>query len=1021
MSGGGEAPWARFTAEQRRAAFLIDRHVLASAGAGSGKTTVMAVRYVACLLDRLTPPDRVLALAFTVEAAGNLRARIDRTLRRVLRLGVFPKPGHDDEDPQLSEAERDHLRRALGDLPGAPITTVDGACLAWVREGSAELGRDPDTGPAEAVAWAALRGRAWQRLRREAGDELVPLIVRHGEHQVRSGLLAIADQAAALPAGAAVVAAADPYAELLRRRAAQLVALPAALAAAGLAPLPADRAGLCERLQELDGLRAAGKAKAAVQAVQDLLDFPACRKADGKRPGKEQRRRRGALLTLIEWDPALEADLAAEAQRVVRLVERFQGLMAEESAVAGVAGFSAIAAEALALLADPATARRLATRYRHVLLDEAQDLNRLQARLVEALLIDGGPRVFTVGDHRQSIFGFRHAAPEVFAGWEESLPRRGGTVAVLRENFRSHPGLVLAIKDLFGDPAFRPADIVPGRDAGTGMAVYAAWRVEAPADLADPQAHAVAEAIAASPRPPEEHAILLRSRTRMARYARALEQRGIPCDTDFPEGLIASQEVADIEAVLRLALAPGDRDALAVALGGPWGTADPNDKRLLVEALDGDPARALAETDLGPVVTQTRARAAAEGPGPAVRALAMDPRLTARYGELPLARRRLANLITLAEEEHRAGRTLDLAEFCQRLRERRAHGVDEAEASGAALGGRGVRLMTIHGAKGLEWPVVWLPELDRAHGSQDLRRAFLGLPDGDALRICVRPGPHDDGVSLAAELLADDVRLRQVAEEQRLFYVACTRAREELHLLAAKECAPPDARRLTAAPGGWISDAWMPLAVMATVAVARPTGIPLADRSVRNPLPFRATPAPWPLASVSELVESAIGTASVTSTGSEPWLRRLIGTTVHEAFARYGVGMAEGQAREALAPIAALIPGERLAALLVALTDPELIPGYWSAERLVEQPLIGERDGRIITAQIDLLLKRDGAWQLYDFKTGLAADAGSSAAQVRLYADLVAPLLEAPLAGLWLVDVEQRRLVSVPFAPPHRG
>ena len=139
-------PWSLFTAEQHRAAFLVDRHVLASAGAGSGKTTVMAVRYVACLLDGLVPPDRILALAFTVEAAGNLRARIDRTLRQVLRRGTFPKPGRaaeEEDDLQLTETERTHLRRALSDLPSAPITTVDGACLAWVREGAGQLGRDP--------------------------------------------------------------------------------------------------------------------------------------------------------------------------------------------------------------------------------------------------------------------------------------------------------------------------------------------------------------------------------------------------------------------------------------------------------------------------------------------------------------------------------------------------------------------------------------------------------------------------------------------------------------------------------------------------------------------------------------------------------------------------------------------------------------------------------------------------------------------------------------------------------------
>jgi ATP-dependent helicase/nuclease subunit A len=1015
-----DLPWARFTPEQRRAAFLVDRHVVASAGAGSGKTTVMAVRYVACLLADLTPPDRILALAFTVEAAGNLRARIDRTLRAVLRAGLFPKPHVDlDEDLALSAAERGHLRRCLAVLPGAPITTVDGACLAWVREGAAQLGRDPDRGPAEAVAWAELRVRAWRRLQREAAPELVALVARHGESQVRHALLAKMDQVGALPSGQAIAASDDAYAELLLRREPQLAALPAALQEAGLPRLPdpwTQRGAFCDLLRELDGKRATGKTKEQVQAVQDLLDFPVCRR-DGKRPGPEQRRRRGSLLTFTQWDPALDADLAVASQHLVQLIDRLRHHLAEESASAGVSGFNAISAEALALLRDPATARRLATRYRHVLLDEAQDLNRLQAQLVESMLLPDGPRVFTVGDHRQSIFGFRHAAPEVFAGWEQTLPDAGGTIAVLRENFRSHPGLVLGIKDFFASPEFRPADIEPGRDT-EGDAVLAAWQVVAPDDMDDPQAEYVAERIATSPLPPEAHAILLRSRTRMATYARALERRGVACDTDFPEGLIDSQEVADVEAVLRLALCPHDRDALAVAVGGPWGTADTQDKTALVEALSGPPEAALDHPDfatLVAVVARTRAQVAAEGPAAAVRALAMDARLTARYGELPLARRRLANLLSLAEEEQHAGRTLDLVDFCQRLRDRRAHGVDEAEASGAALGGRGVRLMTIHGSKGLEWPVVWLPELDRAHGSMDQRQAVLGLPRGDALQVAVKPGPHDEGVSLVAELLADDLRVRQVAEEKRLFYVACTRARDELHLVVEKVPTPPDERGLTSAPGGWVTIPWQPAPLDGTACTRRPAEA-VAPRQVAVAVAEIPAAELLPVVSVTDVVADVHGrTAPVAGQATEEWLRRLIGTTVHAAFATFGVGMSEIQARNCLADLEPLIPAERFAGLVAALTDSALIPGYWEGERLVEQPLIGERDGQVITAQPDLLLKRADGWHLYDFKTGMASSSESSVAQVRLYAELVRPLLDAPLVSGWLVDVERRRCVPVPL------
>lgn len=1015
-------PWSRFTPEQRRAAFLVDRHVLASAGAGSGKTTVMAVRYVACLLsrhgDELTSPDRILGLTFTTEAAGNLRARIDRTLREVLKRDCFPKPWlGSDEDLQLTATERSHLRRCLGELPSAPLTTVDGACLAWVCEGAALLGRDPDHAPAEDVRWAGIRARAWTRVRREAAVDLVPLIARYGEFSLRAAIIARADQAAALPSGKAVGLTSDPFPELLRRREAELHELPAALAAAGrkerVVLTPAD---LGELMLTLDSAQARGAAKEAMQYVQDLIALPCPRPADGSRHTKPQRRRRGSLASLIDWDVALEADLAADTARAGRVIAQYQELLTAEAAAAGAASFTGIEAEARQLLALPAFAGRLAQRYRHVLLDEAQDLNRLQASLIEAIQQadpEHGPRIFTVGDHRQSIFGFRHADPEIFAGWERTLAAGGGDVVVLAENFRSHPDLVRGFTTLFADPAFRPEAIRPGRTA-TAPAVLAAWQVSGAEDddQSELQAAFIAEQIATSERPVEEHVVLLRSRTRMLIYARALEARGIPCDTDFPEGLIAAQEVADVEAICRLALDPHDRNALAVALGGPWGTEDPQDKCLLVEALEHEPERALRETPLGEVVATFRAQARAEGPAPAIRALANDPRLTRRYGQLPLARRRLANLQTLADEEHRAGVTLDLAAFCERLRERRLHGVDEAEASGAGLGARGVRLMTIHGAKGLEWPVVWLPELHRKHNQRDLSAPLLAVPVGDELHLCCRPGTHDEGLSLRAELMTDDVRVRSVAEERRLFYVACTRAREELHFLAAEAVAPADYRGLTLAPGGWVTVPWTEVTVtLSEVSRWQARAVSVVPPSMSVVL-LPTVRAPLPVTSVTDLVATET-VPSLTEAGYDASIAQALGIAVHEALARNGVGMSRAQAEAALAGFMALLPPERHARLVAGLTDPALVPNYWAGERLIEQPLVAEREGGLVTAQIDLLVRDAAGWHLYDFKTGMAAEHAASVAQVRLYAELVSPLLDAPLIDAWLVDVERRQRIQV--------
>ena len=155
----------------------------------------------------------------------------------------------------------------------------------------------------------------------------------------------------------------------------------------------------------------------------------------------------------------------------------------------------------------------------------------------------------------------------------------------------------------------------------------------------------------------------------------------------------------------------------------------------MVTALERQPADgwayARSQSAIGAVVEATRVVLASEGVAAAIRALIRDERLTRRYGALPLARRRIANLARLAEEEQSAGTALDAPAFIARLAERRRLGVDGEEAAGEHLGSRGVRLMTIHQSKGLEWPVVFLPDLHRTFERRDFNQKAIGQVGDD--------------------------------------------------------------------------------------------------------------------------------------------------------------------------------------------------------------------------------------------------------------------------------------------------
>lgn len=1071
--------WRRFTDEQKRAAFLVDRPVIAAAGAGAGKTAVMAVRYVACLLSRageeVLLPERILAVSFTREAAANLRARIERTLRTVLHVKSFPRLTEGDGvvESELLPTDEEHLRRCLRELPAAPIATVDALCLQWVAEHAAILGRDPDLRPPEDLAWAQVREQAWGALVADEvatpGSDLLLLVEAYGAHTAQAIVQRLGGAASALPQPQLSALAGDAVELVCARRAALLDLLIDAVADAQRLPakgkvldavralpaeMPHDTVKRCAWLAALSDLSLAGvkddAIKEVIGTIQDTVDFPAQR-VDNKRPGKEERRAFASLAALASHDPKLEAVLGERAAAVARLAAAWLRKLDECAGRAHLAGFATVEAQALFLLADPAIRRRLGARYRHVLLDEAQDLNRLQGRLVEALMDGakaGSARLFVVGDHRQSIYGFRHAEPAIFAGWRVSIEDTGGIAATLAENFRSHPQLLTQVREVFAQDAltteFRPDEIRPGRAVedfqGRGGVVHR-WRVLASEGgqplvirantvaASEVQARHLATLVAgsiAAGRKAEHHAILLRTRGRMRLYAQALERAGIPYDTDFPGGLYDSQECHDIEAVLRLAVNPHDRQALAIALGGPWGAADPQDRTLMVESLEREPAagwaHACTHAPIGEVVAAVRAVLAGEGVASAIRTLIRDERLTRRYGALPLARRRLANLARLAEEEQAAGIALDAPDFIARLAERRRLGVDGEEAAGEHLGSRGVRLMTIHQSKGLEWPVVFLPDLHRPFERRDLSAKALAQVGDDGLLVACHPGDTDgdDAIGLKAGLIADHQRQRQQAEEARLFYVACTRAQEDLHaLIPETDPGGPLRDGSVKCPADWLVGAkltWddVTVAMDAPVVRAASTGGP----GTALPALVASSDHETPVVSVTALLDDHAAVRPVTDAMPSSLTRstaQALGIAIHAALAQHGPGMDEAVARAALVPFAASLPEERHRRLLTRLTDRDLLPGYWSATtRLIEQPVIGEQDGRIVLGVCDVLLQdAQGAWHLYDWKTGDAASADESHEQLRQYARLVSHFLSGQLASVSIVDVEAARVIPI--------
>jgi len=826
-----------FTSEQQTA---IDHPggLLLTANAGSGKTSVMAERFVLAARAEGGDVGRILAITFTEKAAAELKTRVRA---RFEQLG-------DDERARATE--------------GAWISTIHSFCARLLRTHALAAGIDP--------RFAVLDERAAERLAGAAFDAaLDELAAAHG----RAALALIA---AYRPAElrAAIV---ELHGELRSRGEEQPALPPAHPAPLGPAHsgLALARAQAAAELEVARDGKTVARAREVVAACAALLERP----LDPPPPYGEVAAlalpRNGAALAgsgCAAYRAALDAyaDACADHAAVPvhalldALLRGFSRRYAEAKHTASALDFEDLELRANRLLREHEPLRaRYAERFQHVMVDEFQDTNPLQLELLERI---AGERLFAVGDELQSIYGFRHADVRQFRARRAVLAERGQT-ATLATNFRSHRELLDAFNAAFAprfDASFVP--LVAGRtepehadprepDAPRvellvtdGAADWSEAGLVPPGTVPPAPLWRIAEAklLAArvralldAGRAPGDVVLLLRATGDLSTYERALVELGIPTYVIGGRGYWAQQQVRDLAAYLSVLANPRDGVALMTLLasplvglssdalvqlaaatraGGegrdPWWTLTGDDT--LLDRL-GEPDRERVETLRGwlPQERRTAARHGLE---------TLLDRVLARTGyDLTLLRmeggaRRMANVRKLMRlaREHEAQHGRDLRGFVDLVARLVAAATDprasedresEAPVEGEALDA--VRLMTIHRAKGLEFPVVCVADLGRESPSAGRDIVRVGRDGRVGIRLKTLDGSRPRA-ALAFRALGDE-RLRADAEEEaRLFYVAMTRAREHLILSGAARCETWPEARPGAAPLTWIGPAFVP-------------------------------------------------------------------------------------------------------------------------------------------------------------------------------------------------------------------
>jgi ATP-dependent helicase/nuclease subunit A len=1053
-------------------------HVWLSASAGTGKTQVLAARVFRLLL-RGVDPGAILCLTFTKAGAAEMAQRINGRLAAWVRM---PDPilarDLDALGESTSEALRARARTLFAKVLDAPggglrIQTIHGFCQGLLAAFPVEAGLTPGFRPLEAREEAGLAREALatmlsdaEREGRERPVEIVGrLSLRMGEGGAEAFLLACAR---ALPALEALPVGIQPW---LRRE----LGLPSG-------DIDEAIAEWCDAL-DLDAIariaaanRAWGTAtgQAAAATVQHWLDSEdraatLDELASVVLTGTGTQRK--ASKKLIDAEPDYEIlarDLGEACTDVLSMVQRasYCDLLADGLEVgrdyargyalakrrAGAVDFDDLIATTVALLDQPGIGEwvryKLDQATEHLLIDEAQDTNGHQWRIVRALADEffvgrgiyapSTRTLFTVGDYKQAIFGFQgtdplnfQAAEQYFGGraseaegdddWPEE--ERGLPLArlSLRHSFRSTRTVlefVDAAIEAIGEPGLGIAGEVeqhasevagpgtvtlwPPVSAGGSEDDEEGWVDDAVRKLASDIARAVKGWLAPDTGlmleskgrrlRPEDVMILVKRRGDLASLIVArLYAEGVPVAGVDRLRLNAPLAVQDLLATIRFVLQPEDDLSVAALLVSPligW----TQDELMAAAPREAGPLwrhlqRTQPATRLAPLLAML-ARADIATPYQFLEELLSGP----LDGRRKLIRRLGTEARDPIEELLNAALTFEstTTPSLQRFLDWFDRGdVEIVRDPSAPLDA--VRVMTAHGAKGLQAPLVILADAT-ADPSAAPRSILKWAPEPGAAPIPVfRPRSSERGGPLDAVVSAAEQR--ELEEHWRLFYVAATRAEERLVIAGAlgprAKGVPPENswyaaadRALTAleVPMGEGARTFAGVEPQPAVIAKASTSVEVAANAqlpawAHEPAPQEARP-PRPLS------PSALGDDAVSDPPPTPAMRVAAerGRLIHALFERLPAVAAADRAMAAdrwLTKAGGVDdPAARseIVQSVVAVLDDPRFAELFSVDTLAEAPIAATlANGMVVSGTVDRLLIEPNRVRVVDFKTGRRA------------------------------------------------
>jgi ATP-dependent helicase/nuclease subunit A len=847
-------------AARERAVTTFDRNIVVTAGAGTGKTTLLVDRLIHLLMRQ---PDslaltEIVALTFTNKAANEMRLRLRERLQSYLSIRL----DEDSTSLELTKVQaeirslmgRYHLskgqidrraREALRQMERSYIGTIHSFAGLLLRLYPMEAGVDPQFNEDDGSHFKAYFNEQWAVwLDRELGRW-------GGRHQT--------------------------WRQVLRKISLDILRDLAFSMCSETIPLTRlaetfDRTEVDPKLKEWLAERARGArelisrypeernqidsfARHSLSVVKAALKHGAI--VDGELESEKRWFAEKSLRRAGKWS---EEDYE-ELQRLCRLA---RGLLLTDPTLTqlvwkllvpfveqcrtgfikqGFVSFDALLVRARNLLHDNHRLREeLKYLFKAILIDEFQDTDPIQCEILlylaekpgvsatdwKAVELQSG-KTFVVGDPKQSIYAFRRADIQVYLDVvRQIILAQGGIECRLTTNFRSHAGILNVVNGTFEplirereglQPEYIPIqppsagnhDIGPADGSSFRKVTY--YGVESEEELkadaarrleADGLARWLEEELIRKARirddkgewiavEPKHVALLFRKLTDVHLYLEALRRRGIPYLVEGEKHFYATQEIIDGVNLLRVVSNPYDQTALVGLLRSPvGGLSDPEIYNLhrdhLLDYRTVGRARPELATKLEPVRTlyETLCRLHLE-----TRRLSVADAVSRIFATVPIrilaarsfsGEQAVANIEKIRQQVAVMGRAAaTLKDVVAQLERRVLEVEEEGESALAEESVNAVKILSIHKAKGLEFPVVVLPD---AGGTGNPRRFEIGVQyDWSSKLIGLRAMNH---LNLAAIYLDEKKRLREEEEQKRIFYVAMTRAREHLMI----SCAP---------------------------------------------------------------------------------------------------------------------------------------------------------------------------------------------------------------------------------------